>query len=68
MKECFFMPRRKRDIRKDYRSAGFSERQGKGDHTLFTHPLLPEHYAVDGVDGKDAKDYDERNLKKRCAI
>jgi predicted RNA binding protein YcfA (HicA-like mRNA interferase family) len=58
------MPRKKRDIRRDYRKAGFSERQGKGDHTVFSHPLLQEHYTVDGVDGKDAKPYDEVKLRK----
>ncbi len=43
---------------------GFSERQGKGDHTIFKHPLLPGDYAVDGVDGKDAKRYDEKKLQE----
>ena len=41
----------------------FSERQGKGDHTIFDHPLLPRHYAVDGKDGMDAQRYDEVNLR-----
>jgi predicted RNA binding protein YcfA (HicA-like mRNA interferase family) len=58
------MPRKKRDIRRAYRRAGFAERQGKGDHTVFSHPLLKDNYAVDGVDGKDAKDYDEIKLRK----
>ena len=57
------MPRKKRDIRRDYRKAGFTERQGKGDHTVFSHPLLPQNYAVDGVDGHDAKPYDEVKLR-----
>jgi hypothetical protein len=58
------MPRKKRDIRRDYRGAGFRERQGKGDHTVFTHPLLRDNYAVDGTDGKDALPYDEAKLRK----
>jgi hypothetical protein len=57
------MPRKKRDIRRAYRDAGFSERQGKGDHTVFSHPLVHLHYAVDGVDGLDAQRYDEKNLR-----
>lgn len=57
------MPRKKRDIRRDYRKAGFSERQGKGDHTVFRHPLLPKNYAVDGRDGLDAQRYDEEHLR-----
>ena len=58
------MPRKKRDIRRDYRNVGFSERQGKGDHVIYSHPLLSEDYVVAGVDGKDALEYDERNLRK----
>ncbi len=58
------MPRKKRDIRRDYRAAGFSERQGKGDHTVFSHPLVRKHYAVDGADGKDAEHYDEKHLRE----
>jgi predicted RNA binding protein YcfA (HicA-like mRNA interferase family) len=58
------MPRKKRDIRADYRKAGFNERQGKGDHVVYSHPLLKESYAVAGVDGKDALPYDEKNLRK----
>jgi hypothetical protein len=56
--------RKKRDIRSDYRHAGFRERRGKGDHTVFTHPLVSRNYAVDGPDGKDALPYDEKNLKR----
>ena len=58
------MPRKKRDIKNDYRAAGFSERQGKGDHTVFSHPLVDEHVAVDGRDGDDAYQYDEQNLRR----
>ena len=53
------MPRKKREIRADYRQAGFSERQGKGDHVVYSHPLLVEDYVVAGADGKDALPYDE---------
>jgi hypothetical protein len=62
------MPRKKRDIRRDYRSAGFAERQGKGDHTVFSHPLVPKNYSVDGRDGADAERYDERNLQEALRI
>lgn len=57
------MPRKKRQIRSDYRAAGFIERRGKGDHTVFSYPGLPKHFAVDGSDGADAKPYDERDLR-----
>ena len=56
--------RKKRDIRAAYRKAGFAERKGKGDHTVFSHPLVRKHYAVDGADGKDAYQYDEKNLRE----
>jgi hypothetical protein len=58
------MPRKKRDIRREYRRAGFDERQGKGDHIVFSHPLVRKNIAVDGRDGADADRYDERNLKE----
>jgi predicted RNA binding protein YcfA (HicA-like mRNA interferase family) len=44
------MPRKKRDIRRDLRKAGFVETKGKGDHTRFRHPLLRKHVVVDGAD------------------
>jgi hypothetical protein len=56
--------RKKRDVRAAYRKAGFSQREGKGDHTVFSHPLVRKHYAVDGADGKDAHQYDEKNLRE----
>ena len=55
---------KKRDIRRDYRAAGFRERQGRGDHVVYSHPLVPKHYAVDGKEGADALPYDERNLRQ----
>lgn len=58
------MPRKKRDIRRDYRQAGFAERQGKGDHTVFSFPGLFHNFSVDGRDGADADHYDERNLRR----
>jgi predicted RNA binding protein YcfA (HicA-like mRNA interferase family) len=58
------MPRKKREIRREYRRAGFSERQGKGDHVVYSHPLLPHDYVVAGADGKDARPYDEIELRK----
>lgn len=58
------MPRKKRDIRRDYRVAGFRERQGKGDHVVYAHPSVQKHYAVDGKEGANALPYDERNLRE----
>jgi len=58
------MPRKKREIRREYRKAGYNERQGKGDHTVFTYPGVDENFSVDGRDGADAERYDERDLKR----
>jgi hypothetical protein len=58
------MPRKKRDIRRDYRQAKFLERPGKDDHTIFYHPLVRNPVSVDGKDGADAKDYDEQALRR----
>jgi hypothetical protein len=58
------MPRKKRQIRADLARAGFVSRGGKGDHTVWVHPLVPGHVSVDGKDGDDAKRYDEVNLHK----
>jgi hypothetical protein len=58
------VPRKKRDIRNAYRVAGFKERQPRGDHTIFTHPLVHENYAAAGNNGHDAYPYDEQNLKR----
>ena len=61
------MPRKERDIRRDLRKAGFSERPRKCDHTIFSHPLVPNPVSVDGRDGADAERYDERNLREALA-
>jgi hypothetical protein len=58
------MPRQKQDMRRDLRDARFSERQGKADHTMFSHPLVRRHVAVDGKDGADAEPFDETNLRR----
>jgi len=58
------MPRKKRDIRRELRQAGFTERQGRGDHTIFSHPLVRRSVAVDGRDGADAEPYDELNVRR----
>jgi hypothetical protein len=58
------MPRKKREIRAEYCKAGFIERPGKGDHMVYSHPLLHENYVVAGADGKDALEYDEKNLHR----
>lgn len=62
------MPRKKREIRRDFRRAGFSERQGKGSHKVYHHPFLKYNYTVAGQDGDDALKYDEDNLRDAMAL
>lgn len=58
------MPRKKREIWADLARRGFTDRGGKGDHTVWVHPLVPRHVSIAGKDGDDAKPYDERNLRR----
>jgi hypothetical protein len=57
------MQRKKRDVRRAYRRAGFTERHGKGDHIVFTHPLLRDNFSVDGADGIGASAAATQSLK-----
>ena len=60
------MPKKIRQLKKLLRKAGFSYRQGRGSHTIWTHPLLPdEPITVAGKDGDDAKPYLEQQVNKR---
>jgi hypothetical protein len=58
------MPRKKREIRRDYLRAGYREEQAKGDHTKHRDPGVDETFVVDGRDGADAMDYDEVHLRR----
>jgi predicted RNA binding protein YcfA (HicA-like mRNA interferase family) len=60
------VPRKKREIRADYRAHGFVQlpRRGKGSHTVFKHPLVATVYTVAGADGDDAKPYDEKDVRE----
>ena len=49
------MPRKIRELKADLRRAGFQESSGKGSHTRWEHPLLPDRHTVSGRDGDDAK-------------
>lgn len=46
------------------RKAGFIWRPGKGSHTVWKHPLLPEQFSLSGNDGDDARDYQEKKVKQ----
>jgi predicted RNA binding protein YcfA (HicA-like mRNA interferase family) len=40
----------------------FTYRQGKGSHTVWEHPLLPEKITLSGNDGDDAPNYHEKRV------
>ena len=55
-----------RELKRILLKAGFTYRQGKGSHTIWTHPLLPnEPVTIAGKDGNDAKQYLEQQINKR---
>lgn len=57
------MPRKIRDLVGDLVDAGFVERDGKGSHRNFIHPLLARLVTIPGRDGDDAKRYLERAVR-----
>ena len=62
------MPRKLREVRRDYMQAGFIEYRGKGkgSHRKYIHPLGVVA-TVSGKDSADAHAYQENQLKKKLA-
>ncbi len=59
------MPPKIRQLKAALSKAGFSVRPGKGSHTVWTHPALPEEeITLAGKDGNDAKPYQVRDVQK----
>jgi predicted RNA binding protein YcfA (HicA-like mRNA interferase family) len=57
------MPRKIRQLKADLRRAGFTMRPGKGSHTVWEHPLVPDDLTLAGHDGDDAKPYQEKDVR-----
>ncbi len=52
------MPPKIRQLKASLLKAGFTIRAGKGSHTVWHHPALPDvTVTLSGNDGKDAKPY-----------
>jgi predicted RNA binding protein YcfA (HicA-like mRNA interferase family) len=51
---------------KDLRGAGFTQvpGAGKGSHRKFTHPNYEGAVTLSGQDGDDAKEYQEKQVKR----
>jgi predicted RNA binding protein YcfA (HicA-like mRNA interferase family) len=58
------MPKKIRDLKRMLRKAGFTDRPGRGSHTVWYHPKLKENVTVAGHDGDDAKPYLEKQVKE----
>ena len=57
------MPRKIRELMRDLATAGFVNREGKGDHRNFVHPKVTKPITISGKLGKDAKHYQEKAVK-----
>ncbi|HLQ28723.1 MAG TPA: type II toxin-antitoxin system HicA family toxin [Ktedonobacteraceae bacterium] len=59
------MPLKIRQLKAALLKAGFSVSPGKGSHTVWTHPALPEEeITLSGKDGSDAKPYQVKDVQK----
>ena len=58
------MPRKIRELIADLESAGFENRGGKGSHRNFVHAKVTKPVTISGRAGDDAKQYQERAVKR----
>jgi predicted RNA binding protein YcfA (HicA-like mRNA interferase family) len=58
------MPRKIRELVADLETAGFSDRGGKGSHRNYVHPKVTRPVTISGKPGDDAKQYQERAVKR----
>jgi predicted RNA binding protein YcfA (HicA-like mRNA interferase family) len=59
------MPPKIRQLKESLRKAGFSQKSGKGSHTVWKHPKLPKFpVTLSGHDGNDAKPYQIKDVQE----
>jgi predicted RNA binding protein YcfA (HicA-like mRNA interferase family) len=58
------MPRKVRELIAELKAAGFLNRGGKGSHRNFVHPKVTKPVTLSGRAGDDAKQYQERAVKR----
>jgi predicted RNA binding protein YcfA (HicA-like mRNA interferase family) len=60
------MPRKIRELKRDLRKAGYRQvpGRGKGSHTYWAHPRVPETVTIAGHDGADAQPYQEDEVRE----
>lgn len=57
------MPCKVRELKAKLRRCGFDWKPGKGSHTTWRHPLIPqEKITLSGSDGNDAKPYQVKEV------
>jgi predicted RNA binding protein YcfA (HicA-like mRNA interferase family) len=59
------MPKKIRELKAELRKAGFRWRPGKGSHTVWEHPLADKPVVLSGADGRDARRYQEAEVKEQ---
>jgi predicted RNA binding protein YcfA (HicA-like mRNA interferase family) len=62
------VPKKVRDLKALLRKAGFRWRPGKGSHTIWEHPLADKAVTLSGNDGRDARTYQEREVREQIEI
>jgi predicted RNA binding protein YcfA (HicA-like mRNA interferase family) len=59
------MPKKIHELKAMLRKAGFHVRPGKGSHTVWEHPDLPEEsFTFAGNDGDDAQRYQVKRIEE----
>lgn len=60
------MPKKVRELKQMLVKQGFTllPKRGKGSHTVWTHPLYNGSITISGKDGKDARRYQEQDVKR----
>ena len=54
------LPRKVRELIRDLKRAGFTDRGGKGSHRNFAHPEVRKPVTLSGNEGDDALPYQEK--------
>jgi len=58
------MPLKIRQLKANLSKAGFSGRPGKGSHTVWTNPIIPDvEVTLSGHDGDDAQKYQIKQVQ-----
>jgi predicted RNA binding protein YcfA (HicA-like mRNA interferase family) len=58
------VPRKIRELIAELEAAGFENRGGKGNHRNYVHPTVARPITISGKPGDDAKQYQERAVRR----